>query len=379
MEPFKNFFNRPLVANLGGHLARVYAPFPADRFLAECMDGWEGLELKQRSARITDRLGAHLPADFPTAAAILVAILHPETEWEIGAMRSDDRGVAGWAVMPIAEYVGRHGSGHLELAMEALHQMTQRFSAEFAIRPLIAAHPEASLAILQRWTADANIHVRRLASEGSRPRLPWGLRLNQFVRDPAPLVPLLAALRDDPSDYVRRSVANSLNDVTKDHPALVLDLVARWCGHSAPTDRLLKHACRGLLKAGNAEALGLFGIESAALEDAALAIETPRVAIGGRLRFRFTAGVADLPPGAPLRLEYEIQFVTGTGRTSRKVFKISERPWQPAEGAAALEVVREHSFEDRTIRRHHPGLHVVTMLVNGERAAQARFDVVVAS
>jgi 3-methyladenine DNA glycosylase AlkC len=378
MEPFKNFFSRELVGGLARHLARVWPAFPVDRFVRGCLIGWEHKELKERSSRITEGLCEHLPAEFSTSAEILLAILHPETDREIGAMQSDERGVAGWVVMPLADFISRRGVGHLDLAMESLRQMTQRFSAEFAIRPLIAAHPAASLSILQRWKIDPNAHVRRLVSEGSRPRLPWGLRLNQFVCDPAPLVPLLAALRNDPSDYVRRSVANNLNDISKDHPLLVLELASDWIGQTTATDQLLKHACRGLLKAGSRQALSLFGVQAVALQRALLVIDTPRVSVGGWLRFRFTAELPELKSGASLRMEYEIQFLTGTGRTSRKVFKISERPWQSgADSASRLDVVKEHSFVDRAIRRHYPGRHVLTVILNGARVAEGSFDVVV--
>jgi 3-methyladenine DNA glycosylase AlkC len=219
-----------------------------------------------------------------------------------------------------------------------------------------------------QWAEHRNEHVRRLASEGSRPRLPWGMRLPALIADPSPLVPILEKLRADPSEMVRRSVANNLNDIAKDHPAFVLDLARRWHGENDATDALLKHACRTLLKRGDAGALRLFGHDhevQARIID--LRLSETRLPIGGTLGFSFTVALKQ-KEAAKLRLEYAVDFVKASGATSRKVFKISERRFDAGERAR---IARRHRFTDFSTRKHYAGPHRIAMLVNGiERATR---------
>lgn len=374
MEPFKNLFNRELVELMATVLHRVQPGFQERAFVRETMRGIEALELKARSERICDSLEKFLPQEFPEAVAVLLRALHPLNDRPIGEMRSDETGLAGWAVMPMAEFIARRGLGNLDLSMGALREMTMRFSAEFAIRPLIAAHPKRALAIIRRWTADPNEHVRRLCSEGTRPRLPWGMRLDVFVQDPAPLLPILEKLKADPSEYVRRSVANNLNDIAKDHPDLVLEVARRWIGKTPGTDRLVKHACRTLLKRGDPRAMELFGFAAVRMKKGRLRLSAGEIPLGGELTFFFEGELEGLREGEPVRIEYAVHFLTGTGRKSRKVFKISERPAGPG-GRVVFE--RKHSFQDRTIRRHHAGEHHLEVLINGHLAAEKGFLLVI--
>jgi 3-methyladenine DNA glycosylase AlkC len=377
MEPFKNLFNRPELESLSRHLRRVDPAFPAKKFLAQCLDNFDALELKERSARITDALLTYLPQDFPTLAHILRSVLRPLDAERVKGLRTDVQGVAGWLVMPLADCIAIRGGDNVPLALDVLRDMTQRFSAEFAIRPLIVTHRDEVLATLATWLDHPSEHVRRLISEGTRPRLPWGIRLNDFVRDPAPLLPLLTALRADPSEYVRRSVANNLNDISKDHPDVVLRVVQEWRGAHADTDRLLKHASRTMLKRGDTRTLELFGFSAPKLRAPNLNVATPRVRVGDSLEFTFDAVVKSAAPDQVLRLEYEIYFVTGTGRTSQRIFKISERPASTLVDGRLI-VERRHSFVDRSIRKHHPGEHRLVMVVNGAPIAEATFAVIAA-
>jgi 3-methyladenine DNA glycosylase AlkC len=375
MEPFKTLFSRDLIAAIGRHLAAHDPAFDRTGFETMAGAGLEGLELKARSAQITRALDAHLPADFTTACKLMLAALHPGTGGVSEALASDAFGLRGWAVMPMADLVAARGLPHFDAAMGTLAEMTRRFSAEFAVRPLIAADPDRALGFLSAWAGDPDAHVRRLASEGSRPRLPWGMRLTVFVADPTPLLPILARLRDDPSESVRRSVANSLNDIAKDHPELVAALARDWLADAPPERaRLVRHALRSLVKQGHPATLDALGYRPAAV-DATLEILTPEVAFGGALQFalvlRETAGAAQR-----IVLDYAIHHRRANGSTAPKVFK-----WRTLELAPqdALRLVRRHAIRPITTRRYYDGAQRLEILVNGTPVAAAGFGLTGAS
>jgi 3-methyladenine DNA glycosylase AlkC len=367
-EPFKELFNPGVVVAMGGHLTRAAPGFDAGGFVAMACDGLERLELKARAAHIAAALEAHLPPGWAGVKAMLAA-LHPEADAPIGAMAMDRDGIRGWPVMPMADVVAARGLalGRFDAAMDALAVMTMRYSSEFAVRPLILADPDRALGHALAWTGHANQHVRRLASEGFRPRLPWGIRLAPFVAEPGPLLPLLARLRDDPEEYVRRSVANSLNDIAKDHPALVAQIAREWlAGASAERARLVRHALRSLVKAGHPDALAALGLEPVAIA-ATLAVEMPLVRFGEALAFAVTlAG----PPGQRLEIDYAIHFPRADGRLAPKVFKL-RRLSLPPTGAVTL--ARRHPMRPITTRRHRDGLHRLDIRVNGAVVAEAAF------
>jgi 3-methyladenine DNA glycosylase AlkC len=314
---------------------------------------WRDLELKARMRRIAAALHAHLPGSYRQQLAVLKRAAPP---------------FGGFEGMFFPDFVEQFGRDDWDASMAALERLTRYSSGEFAVRPFIAAQQARTLARMLDWAGSDDEHVRRLASEGSRPRLPWGMRLPALIADPAPLLPILEQLRADPSEMVRRSVANSLNDIAKDHPAVVLDLARRWHGESAATDALLKHACRTLLKRGDAGALRLFGHDDGVevtVGDFRLA--AARLPIGATLGFGFTVALAQDAP-AKLRIEYAVDFVKANGSTSRKVFKVGERGFAAGETGR---VVRRHRFTDFSTRRHYPGAHRIAVIVNGvERAAR---------
>lgn len=370
MEALKHLFSSELIAAIGAHLSARDGSFDRAGFEAMAGAGLEGLELKARSAQITRALDAHLPAAFTAACELMLATLHPETGGVSDVAASDARGLRGWAVMPMADVVAARGGDDFDRAMGVLAEMTKRFSAEFAVRPLIAADPGRALRWLTAWAEDANPHVRRLASEGSRPRLPWGLRLKTFVADPRPLLPILASLRDDPSETVRRSVANSLNDIAKDHPDLVAEIARDWLTEASPERaRLVRHAVRSLVKQGHPATLTALGYAEAAI-DVRLTIGSPVVGFGGALSFlielRETAGM-------PQRLvvDYAVHHRRANGTTSPKVFK-----WTTLELAphAALRLERRHPIRPITTRRYYDGLQRLEILVNGAPLAAADFS-----
>jgi 3-methyladenine DNA glycosylase AlkC len=370
-EPFKNLINPALVQAAAGHLKRVAPDFDAKRFTRLATQGLDALEMKARALHICAALEATLPADFALAADQLQAALAPAEGGEaMGQLQGLPEGLRGWILWPVGEYIARHGQQQPERALAALHALTQRFTAEFAIRPFIVAHPGLSFATLQRWASDPNAHVRRLVSEGSRPRLPWGLQLKPLIADPTPTLPLLLALQDDPSEYVRRSVANHLNDIAKDHPARV----AQWLEDhlpeaSAERRALLRHASRTLIKQGDARVLRAWGLGGALRGVAQLKIAPARVALGGEVVLSLTLQ-SHAARAQRLAIDYVVHHVKANGSLSPKVFK----GWAlelPARGDISLS--KRHSMRPITTRRYHAGRHEVTVQVNGQVVAQAHF------
>ncbi len=375
-EPFKTFFNDALIKHTGAQLKRVWPAFDARRFVREASSGLDALEMKARAMQIASALEATLPQDFERAAGLIEAALAPAPLGdEPNPARNAADGLAGWVVWSLGEFVVRRGMHEPERALQALHAMTQRFSAEFAIRPFIATHPALCFETLARWTHDESAHVRRLISEGSRPRLPWGLRLTALVADPSPTLPLLRALQDDPSTYVRRSVANHLNDIAKDHPALVADwLVSHLPGASKERTALLRHASRTLVKRGDARVLKAWGLGAAFKGTASLTLDRKRLRIGVGTGESVTLAL-DLTSTASraqtLVLDYAVHHVKADGSTRAKVFK----GWQltlPKGERRAL--AKRHSMREITTRRYHPGVHCVDIMANGQVVASASFE-----
>jgi 3-methyladenine DNA glycosylase AlkC len=353
-ELLKRRYSPQYIAAVGRAVKAAQPRFNAAAFVRTVLgDGWDDLELKGRMHRIAAALHAHLPGSYRQQLAVL---------------RRVAPGFGGFEAMFFPDVVEQFGQYDYTASMAALECFTRYSSSEFAVRPFIAREPERTLARMLRWAGHRDEHLRRLASEGSRPRLPWSMRLPLLIDDPTPIVPILAALRADPSEMVRRSVANSLNDIAKDHPALVLALARRWHGESLATDALLKHACRTLLKRGDAGALRLFGHDHQARASVTdLRLAAARLPIGGMLGFSFTVTLKQ-EAAAKLRLDYAVDFVKANGSSSRKMFKIGERVFEPGQ---RLRIERRHRFTDFSTRRHHPGPHRITIVVNGtERAAR---------
>ena len=368
-EPLKNLFSANVIKALAGHLDAIPG-FRTGDFLKRALAGLDRLELKERSAQITDALDTGFDGPFETNVEALLGRLHPRTDWEISEMATDGQGIAGWSVMPLADYVARHGLDRPEFSLAALRDLTMRSSSEFAIRPFFRDHTALTLRTVMGWLDDPNVHVRRLISEGSRPRLPWGMRLGVFVDDPSPLLSILERLRDDPSEYVRRSVANNLNDIAKDHPALVSGLARDWL-RDAPPERakLVKHACRTLIKAGDPETLAVFGYGPPDSLRAELTCDA-EVTLGGALAVSAELTNGNAHP-LPVLIDLVLWFRKADGRLAPKVFKWTETTAKPG---APLMLKKSVPLREVTTRRHYPGAQAVALQVNGVELARASFD-----
>ncbi|MFT6404215.1 MAG: 3-methyladenine DNA glycosylase AlkC [Marinomonas primoryensis] len=368
-EPFKNLFNQHVINNMAEHFQRHWKEFDKAGFIATACDQLETLELKARSQQITEAMSQYLPSDFEKAGSILLASLAPEID--DSSSKINGSGISGWAIMPMGDYVGYHGLDHHDFSMTLLKAMTSRFTSEFSIRFFLLATPEKTLASLKSWLLNDNRHVRRLISEGTRPRLPWAMQLPTFINDPSPVIELLEELKDDPEEYVRRSVANNLNDIAKDHPDLVADIAERWIQDAdANRTKLIRHACRTLLKQGNNKVLTAFGYGKPQLENNALTLHSEQVVLNGNLEFTLDIESAS-DHEQTLMIDYIVHHQKKNGTTSPKVFK-----WKKATLAARsrLSMSKKHPFKIITTRVYYDGWHEVEIIINGQFIAKESFQ-----
>jgi len=371
-EPFKNLINGETVRQARRHLSRAWPGFDGKRFERLASAGLETLELKARVLHLSAALEATLPTPFADAATVIEASL-ASMQAAVGddPPRPADDGLASWIVWALGDYVARCGLADPRRALATLHALTQRSTAEFAIRPFIERHPDLSFATLAAWTRDPSPHVRRLASEGSRPRLPWGVQLKGLIADPSPTLPLLLVLQDDPSAYVRRSVANHLNDIAKDHPDLLADWLERQLvDASAERRSLLKHASRTLIKKGDTRVLKAWGLGQRFKGSVELKLAPRKLGVGDTLTI--TASLQSSSTRRQrLMIDYAVHHVKANGATTPKVFK----GWVLELAPHETRVLRKsHSLRPITTRRYHPGRHAVDIRVNGQALAERHFE-----
>lgn len=362
-EPLKDkYYNNHSISQLARRIRAVYPPFEAERFAADVMDeAWQTLELKARMRRITINLGKHLPSDYQQALAVLDKVV---LQYPVGMIDP--------ALLSFPDFVEVYGQDARwwDISMAALQRYTQYSTSEFAVRPFIIRQQDKMMAQMTAWAQHDNEHVRRLASEGCRPALPWGQALTSFKKDPSPVLAILEKLKADPSPYVRKSVANNLNDISKTHPALIAALAKAWYGKNKHTDWIVKHGCRTLLKKGNRDVLGIFGFADAdCVVVDNLRLKTASVCVGENMTFSFQL---EAKKQTKVRLEYGIDYVKANGKRSRRIFQISEPLLKQAEKRTYS---KTHSFSDTSTRKHYPGIHSVTLVVNGVERGTLDFEV----
>lgn len=363
-EPLKNSFGADVPERIGEALAETLPGFDSDAFLADCLVGYDDLELTDRAKHVAAVMAIHLPEDRGEALRVVTASLGPED--------AELTGMEGFVYLPHVYFVAEYGLDHFDDAMTAQYELTKRFTAEFSIRAYLEHHTEATLTRLREWTEDPSEHPRRLVSEGTRPRLPWAPRLKGFQADPSPVIELLELLKDDESEYVRRSVANNLNDIAKDHPELVVEIAERWWADADENRRrLIRHGLRTLIKAGDPGALSVLGYgPDSPLVVRSVAVTPDPVAIGGKVSV-----VAALrnPTDETLAglIDLRVHFVKANGETLPKVFKGAEIEVAPGD---TVTVAKTISVKQHSTRTHYPGVHTVELLVNGDARPGATFD-----
>jgi 3-methyladenine DNA glycosylase AlkC len=364
-EPLKYMYNPQFFEQLCPILKKHIPMFDEREFIVRVFNNtWPDLELKERVRHLTFVLHHFLPKDFKEAIPLLINLSDD--------LRNQGLRVQGFEMMFLPDYVEIFGRKDPDLALQALVRITMLVSAEFAIRPFLLHHFDETMHQMIKWSTHENAHVRRLSSEGCRPRLPWAMGIPALKSDPTPILSILENLKNDPSEYVRRSVANNLNDIAKDHPDLVISLAKKWRGKSAETDKIIKHGCRTLLKRGHSHVLNLHRFDPNSKSSiSSLSLSGKKIKIGDHLNFGFDFVNRESIP-ANFRLEYAIDYLTSSGKTSRKVFKITENTLKPGE---KVNIRRKQSFKNFTTRKHFKGKHYLTILANGKNLAATEFVV----
>ena len=350
-EPLKNVLNSNSLREGALAIKAVYDSFPVDMFLESTMDeSWDELELKARVRQVTINLRKYLPEDYSECLAVFDRVVDGY---------SGGLFVLGMSFPDFVEVYGQDDT-NWELSVDALARYTILWSSEFAVRPFIINQEDRMMAQMLSWTQHDNEHIRRLASEGCRPALPWAMALPKFKKDPTPILPILEQLKADPSQYVRKSVANNLNDISKTRPDVVVKIAEDWYGKNEHTNWILKHGCRTLLKKGDRDILALFGLSNTeGVEVSGFALEPASASIGDIITFSFNIFAME---ATKARLEYGIDYVKSNGKRSRKIFKLSEITLKANEKKT---YIRKHSFADLTTRKHYPGTHSITLIING--------------
>jgi 3-methyladenine DNA glycosylase AlkC len=360
--PLKNYYTKPYLEHVATNLKEL-ANVDARSFVDYLHNNdWQNLELKSRMRVLAKALDQHLDYSYLKNLEILKKLL-PK-------LITNDFVYPEMLALFVPEYVILKGLDDFENSWEALKFFTMNgTSAEFAIRPFIIKHQEKTLEKMLELSKHKNPHARRFASEGARPRLPWGMALEALKKDPEPVLRILENLKSDDSIYVRKSVANNLNDISKDNPDIVLALADKWQSQNPHTGWILKRGLRTLLKKGDKEALGYFGVGALKLQNIKLDISSNKIVFGDSLKFNFEAELNEKLP-VNLRLEYKIEFAKNAGKTSSKIFKISEGEVN----SPKINVAKSHKFIDYTTRKHYPGEHKVTIVVNGVEVAEQLFE-----
>lgn len=361
----KDVFNKPAIELVAIHLSKYYDDFDLSGFISEASSNILELELKERAEQIYLTIKKYLPDDFETSVNILINTLKPvKDNQDLSEVTTDESGVAGWMILPYSQYVGMNGEFDLECAMAALKAMTKRFSSEFGIRFLLLKRPEDVLQILSGWTENHCHHVRRLISEGTRPLLPWAMQLPMIKNNPNLVMPLLEKLKSDPSEYVRRSVANHLNDVAKSHPDFVALIARKWLeGDDSKTRyRMVKHACRTLIKQGHPDVLKAFGYAQDLNLLVNVTLESDEVRLGNSLEIN--AVIESVETNLqPLLVDYVIYHLKKNGSLQPKVFKWKSFEIKPKQSTT---LIKPHPFKMISTRKYYSGIHKVALLINGK-------------
>ncbi len=364
--PLKHEISPELVASLAAAAAEIDRRFDANRFVAAVLARLEQLELKDRINLVADELAAGLDAagDYPAALTTIVGLSEAEAmdRWAVGMF-------AAW---PLCSFVERHGVDHPQQSLAAMPLLTKRWSCEFAIRPYLANHREQTWRHLIEWRDDPHDAVRRLVSEGTRPRLPWGTRLASLLDHPERGITLIAPLRADPSPDVRRSVANHLNDVARARPDLVTETLAQWLDSPQPPDeKLVGHALRTLVKQGDQAAMRLLGFDTEPRISIATFTCRPQAILLGD-SIELSATIRSTSKGAQsLVVDYVVHHPTANGSLSPKVFKWTNLRLEPGE---RLTIEKRRTIKAISTRSYQPGFHRVDLQVAGQVVAETGFD-----
>ena len=357
---WKDWIDDNIVSKIADVFSTLYKRFDTNAFVKELIrDGFFELELKERIDRISETLGMFLPDNYSKAVDILL-----KAAPNLG-------GFENWG---LTGYVEKFGLEHFDDSMRALEGLTPFGTSEFAIRAFVIKEPSRMLQIMSKWADDPNEHIRRLAAEGSRPRGVWTAHIESFKKDPKPVIKLLEKLKADPSLYVRKAVANNLNDISRENPDIAIETATRWLKDKNPyTNWIVKRGCRTLIKQGDLRAFELLGFTiKPKCELVSFKLSPKRIKIGSKLTLNLHLKSKATKP-EKLAIDYRITYIRQAGRTSTKLFKWTEKTLEPR---SELNLQTTRSFADQSTRRHYPGQHRVELIINGVDCVACDFVVI---
>lgn len=364
----RDIFNPDVVKHLAEAIKKHHKKFDSDGYCDYVIPKLEQYSFQERRELIADGLIKYLPEDFEKSVNILLKAL-PD---KIAKIEFDSSRIG---VICMSLYVSKNGLDHFDTSMSAFYEMTQRVSSEFDVRPFIDKYTDKAMNILKKWAQDENFHVRRLASECCRPKLPWAMQLKKFVKDPSPILEVLELLKEDPEEFVRRSVANNLNDIAKDHPHITIKTLKKWKSiDNKGTQWIIKHAARTLLKQGHSDALELLGYPTKVNIDVKpIKLSTKKLHFGDTLIIE-TEITSKSKKKQNLLIDYIVYYMKANGKLSPKVYKITQTEIKPGE---TIPIVAKRQFKEMTTRKFYPGEHNVALQINGEKYNKIDFELII--
>jgi 3-methyladenine DNA glycosylase AlkC len=359
MEPLKDqFFNPDFYKKLTKDLSEIYPKLDSETFLKAIQKDFQQLELMERLELISDTLKSHLPENYPKTLEILYE-LAPK--------------INGFAGMALPNFIQKFGLEHFDLSLQALKYLTAFSSSEFAVRVYLKADFQKTIRKMEKWAMDENVHVRRLASEGSRPRLPWSFKLDEVINNPKNTARILDTLKSDPELYVKKSVGNHLNDISKDHAEYMLDTVSRWDLENDHSNWIVKRAIRTLVKAGHPKAFALLGFDKKPdFEIKDFILKNAKIKLGEELVFSFDI-LSSSNRRQKINIDYVVHYQKKNGELSPKVFKLKE---MELNGNQKVNIAKKHRFENFTTRKHYYGPHQIQLSVNGSLQDFFNFELI---
>lgn len=360
----KNIYSSQFFDLFSIAMGQVVTSFNKTSFLTAVHGSdWSELELKQRMHRISTVLKDYFSPDYLESVEQIHRL--------VLIIKGQHYVSGGLAFMFLPDFIEKYGINSFDVSIKAFEKITSFTSCEFAVRPFIIKYKADMINRMIEWADNEDEHIRRLASEGCRPKLPWAMALPALIENPTAILPILEKLKTDPSEYVRRSVANNLNDISKNHPNLIIDLSKLWLGESPEVDAVVKHACRTLLKAGDQTVMPIFGLSASDYIDVVdFNLVSKNVKIGTELKFQFKLHNRS-SRNEKLRLEYGIYFLKKNKSLSRKVFKISEKVY----AAKSISTInKRQSFRIISTRKYYVGIHFVSVIVNGVEQGKKSFE-----
>ena len=359
-EPLKELYNSKYIQTLSDTISSYFHSFDTKNFTQTIFNNnWQNLELKQRMRHISTTLGQYLTQDYIKDIDILKLVYKD--------MQDPKLYLENMIFQDFVEVYGLN-QAYIDISLDALKTFTIESSSEFAIRRFIIKYPTKTITKMKKWSKDPNEHIRRLASEGCRPRLPWAIALEKYKNDPSEILPILETLQDDKSKYVQKSVANSLNDISKDNPNITINIVKQWINQNEQKNRLLKHACRTLLKSGNQEVLKLFGYGQRDDITVSNFKIDKSIKIGETLEFGFELKSSKILENT--RVEYAIYYLKKNNNYSKKNFQIASKSYK----CKYKKFKKSHSFKKISTRKYYIGKQYISIIVNGEEKLKVDFE-----